>query len=524
VSSTRRPTECEVLIAGAGPTGLALACDLTRRGVSCRIVDKLPGLRPGSRGKGLQPRSLEILEDLGVIDEILAHSGPYLPFRGYDGDRAIGGWSWFDNVKVRPDTPYPALRRVPQSTTERILRARLEALGVRVEHGAEIVDLRQDDDGVTAVLRADGAEQSVRCAYLVGADGAHSRVRRASGIGFHGETDQDRRVLVGDMAVEGLDRDHTHSWPDAAGGPAAFFPLPGSDEFCFFVGLAPDEDVTLTADGVRDLVAARTGRRDIRPHTPSWLSVYTFNVRMAERFRTGRVFLAGDAAHVHPPAGGQGVNTGIQDAFNLGWKLGAVLRGAPEQLLDSYEEERLQVAAHVLELSSRLQTAAARKNLRFRQPGRDTHQLRLNYRDSRLSWERRTTAGPLRAGDRAPDALCRDVHGAQARLFDALRGPHATVLAFGLDESGVRDGLLLEGRHGAALRARTVIHPDVDDRPLPGARAVLVDVDSSVHTAYGVSRGDVAVVRPDGYVGLLADSANLADVRSYLAQISPVSG
>ncbi|MFJ8081676.1 FAD-dependent monooxygenase [Streptomyces sp. NPDC096205] len=517
MSSLRRPTECEVLIAGAGPTGLALACDLARRGVSCRIVDKLPGLRPGSRGKGLQPRTLEILEDLGVIGEILAHSGPYLPFRGYDGDRAIGGWSWFDQVRPRPDTPYPSLRMVPQYATERILCDRLEALGVRVEHGVEIVDLRQDPDGVSVVLRADaGAEESVRCAYLVGADGAHSRVRAAAGVGFRGETDGDRRVLVGDIAVEGLDREHTHAWPDAAGGPVAFFPLPGTEEFCFFAGLAPGEDVTLTAGGVAGLVAARTGRADIRPHSPSWLSVYTFNVRMAERFRTGRVFLAGDAAHVHPPAGGQGVNTGIQDAFNLGWKLGAVLRGAPEGLLDSYEEERLPVAARVLELSSRLQTAAARENLRFRQPGRETHQLQLNYRDSALSWDRRTAAGPLRAGDRAPDAVCRDPYGARVRLFDALRGPQATVLAFGLDDTGVRQELLPPG---AAVR--TVIHPEVDASPA-GARAVLVDADSSVHTAYGVAKGDVAVIRPDGYIGLLADRRNLSDVRPYLARISPV--
>ena len=418
-----------VLIVGAGPTGLALACVLARRGVSFRIIDKTPEYFAGSRGKGLQPRSLEVLEDLGVIDRILANGRFHLPFRAYDGTTVLGDHDMHADRFPTPDIPYASPLIIPQWRVEQILRERLAGYGSGVELSTELIGFTQNSAAVIATLRGPDGTEQLAAEYMVGADGGRSLVRKELGVGFEGETWKDERMLVGDVRVDGLDRDHWHSWPKHPAGWVALCPLPSTDAFQFQGQIAPDEPDEPALARFQQIVDERTGRSDIRLHDATWLSLYRANVRMVDRFGVGRVFLAGDAAHVHSPAGGQGMNTGIQDAYNLGWKLGAVLAGAPGELLQTYEEERLPVAAALLGITTKLHRTAFTGNLSDQRRGPETLQLGIHYRESSLARDERAAPASLQAGDRAPDAPCHNTAGKPIRLFDLFRGPHCTLLA-----------------------------------------------------------------------------------------------
>ncbi|MFI9242544.1 FAD-dependent monooxygenase [Streptomyces sp. NPDC053086] len=440
----------DVVIVGAGPTGLALGIDLARRGVEALVVEREEGLFPGSRGKGIQPRTQEVFDDLGVLDAIRAVGGPY-PARMIwkDGER-IGEQPMFEEIPADEGTPYTDALMVAQWRTQEVLYARLVELGGRVAFGREVTGLEQDADGVT-VRFTDGT--TARAGYVVAADGGRSVIRRTLGVGMTGETVDPASFLVADVRLTGLDRDHWHTFPAAGETGLALCPLAGTDDFQLQGRLPEGTGVELSLDGVRKLVAAYTHLDAGHVTELRWISDFRPRTGLAERFRVGRVFLAGDAAHVHSPAGGQGLNTSVQDAYNLGWKLGAVLRaGAPEALLDTYEEERRANAADMLGLS----TAVHRGEV---QRGKATVQLGLGYRESSLSVDSRTAAAGIRAGDRAPDGRADGV-----RLFDAFRGPHWTLL-------------------GASL-------PDV--RSLPSAPE-----------SYGPG---VFLIRPDGYVGWAGDT------------------
>jgi 2-polyprenyl-6-methoxyphenol hydroxylase-like FAD-dependent oxidoreductase len=333
--------EVPALIAGAGPTGLTLACDLARRGVPLRIIDKSPSYFAGSRGKGLQPRTLELLDDLGIVGEILANGRFHLPFRGYDGATVLGDLDMHEGRNPTPEVPYASSLIIPQFRVEEILRKYLASLGHQVELATELIDLEQDEETVTATLQRDGLPHKVTAQYVFAADGGRSFLRKHLNVGFEGETWKDERMLVGDVQVDILDRDHWHSWPKHKDGWVALCPLPSTNSFQFQAQIPPDEPDEPSLERFQQIIDERTNWPEIRLHDASWLSLYRANVRMVDRYRVGRVFLAGDAAHVHSPAGGQGMNTGMQDAYNLGWKLPAVLAGAPAALLDTYEEERL---------------------------------------------------------------------------------------------------------------------------------------------------------------------------------------
>lgn len=478
------PATVEVLVVGAGPTGLTLGCDLARRGVRALVVERATGLFPGSRGKGVQPRTLEVFDDLGVAGAILAAGGaPPVGMVWRDGVRQ-GEYRMFDEPEPSESAPYAGPVLVPQWRTQEILYARLTELGGSVAFGTEVTGLAQDADGVTASL-ADGG--TIRAAYAVAADGGRSAVRRALGIGMTGETVDPQPMLVADIRIaEGaLDRDNWHVFPPegahpaqgaASGGDfAAICPLPGIPDFQLVARFTDGDEPDLSPAGVRAAVAARTHLTGADVTEVRWASDFRPRAALADAFRAGRVFLAGDAAHVHSPAGGQGLNTSVQDAYNLGWKLGAVLRhGADAGLLDTYAEERRAVAARMLDLSTRIHHGTSRR-------GAATRQLGLGYRESSLSAETllptqtplSTEAPPsaetppsaeILAGDRAPDAPL-----GAGRLFDALRGPHFTLLAVATDAE------------------------------LPSLKGDLVHVHhTAACTPYGPG---LYLIRPDGYVG-----------------------
>ena len=397
--------EKTVLIVGAGPTGLTLALDLLRRGVSCRLVEAAETPFSGSRGKGIQPRTLEIFEDLGIIEPILAAGGLYPRFRIHLGPLSMRAGSLGSSKAPTESTPYPNLWMVPQSRTEAILRERLHALGGRVEFNRAIVTVRQDQEGVDATF-SNG--ETVRADYLVGCDGGRSTVRKTLGLKLEGEGLDEKPMLVADVEIDGLDRRDWHIWPLAKGGAIGLCPLPNTTLF----------QLTAKAEAIgTDLEGVVHRATRYRVGCVAWKSIYQPAIRMVNRYRVGRVLLAGDAAHVHPPAGGQGLNTGVQDAYNLGWKLAHALRGGPDSLLDSYESERLPIAAAVLGLSKHLHQTRSIKR------GDLTDQLALHYRSSSLSSG--NALGSLHPGDRMPDIRLAD----ESRLFDHMRGPHATEIA-----------------------------------------------------------------------------------------------
>ncbi|MFE7335827.1 FAD-dependent monooxygenase [Streptomyces griseus] len=527
----------DVLVVGAGPTGLVLACDLARRGVAVRIVDRSPAPPRTSRAKGPNPRSLEILDDLGVAEEVLAAGSAPLPMLKYRDRLPVAEADpWADSAPA-PGAHYDRGWLIAQWRLEGILRDRLAAHGVQVELGREVVGLAEGADGRRVdVTFAEGRTERAR--YVVGCDGAHSSVRKLLGIGFDGTTDEDQVMVCGDvdLAEGALDRTRWHQWFDEDGA-VMLCPIPGTRTGWWFQA-GPERDgrgrpLAPTADGFRRLLAHHTALSGEDLTRAELLSTYRVNVRMADRFRAGRVFLAGDAAHVHAVAGGLGMNTGIQDAFNLGWKLGLVLAGHTDaRLLDSYEEERLPVAARTLDLTSERLRATLEA---IRLPGggldaaitSDTTGLGVGYRWSSLAATRTDTSQAddraPRAGDRAPDVPCTDAAtGARTRLHHVFAGPGTTVLGFGPGGATVlREVAAAYGEAGVRTCRVYAAHEERAEAE-PGA---VVDDTGHAAAAYGTGTsgetgaGTVVVVRPDHHVGVYAPADDADAVREYLRRL-----
>jgi 2-polyprenyl-6-methoxyphenol hydroxylase-like FAD-dependent oxidoreductase len=491
-----------VLICGAGAAGLTLAVDLARRGGSFRLIDKVDGPFRGSRGKGIQPRTQEIFEDLGIIDRIVAVGGLYPPQREYREDGSFIESDVMEHQDPTPAEPYHLTLMVPQFLTERVMRERLVELGHRPEFGCELVGLEQDRDGVTARLASKAGEEIIRVRYLVGADGGRSFVRHALDIGFPGQT-LGVRAVVADVVLTGLERDAWHRFHDGSmSRQMALCPLAGTELFQLQAPIPLESDVDLSAEGLSSMVAERTGRDDIRIQSVLWASAYNMNARLADRYRIGRVFLMGDAAHIHPPTGGQGLNTSVQDAYNLGWKLGAAAAGAPDALLDSYEEERRPIAASMLGLTTKLLDAAKRGEMRR---GREVHQLDLGYVGSSLAFEKPERHAGLLAGDRAPDAPVRGAAGQPTRLFQLFKGAHWTLLGYDVERDAV------PARPG--LHIHTV-----------GARGDIFDEVGDLRDVYGLACGDWVLVRPDGYIGAIVSSGEVEALETYLRSVGLEQG
>ena len=487
----------DVLICGAGVAGLMLAIDLARRGVSFRLIEKLDSPFRGSRGKGIQPRTQEILEDIGILDRLVASGGTYPPVRRHHADGSYADDHPIGHSRSTPAEPHHLALLVPQFLTEAVMRERLLELGHRPEFGCELVGFEQDEDGMTVRLKRGMGEEAVRVRWLVGADGGRSFVRHALNIDFPGQT-LGVRAVVADVVLTGLTRDFWHRFGDGdLTRQIALCPLAGTEMFQIQGPIPLEGDVDLSAKGLEALVAQRSGRDDIGIQRVSWASAYVMNARLAARYRIGRAFLVGDAAHIHPPTGGQGLNTSVQDAYNLSWKLAAVANGAPHTLLDSYEEERRPVAAAMLGLSTKLLEQAKRGNMRR---GRETQQLDISYADSSLALSPARPADGLRAGDRAPDAPVHGAAGQSARIFDLLRGTHWTLLGYEVERNA------LEPRPGLHIHS-------------VGEHGEILDDGGHFRAAYATAAGDWVLVRPDGYVGAIVPTREVASLEGYLARV-----
>lgn len=411
--------QADVLVVGAGPTGLVLALWLTQQGVSVRIIDKSTGPGETSRAMAVQARTLELYRQLDIADEAVAAGHPNLTInlwaKGQHRARLVLGDAGADV------TPYPYVLVHPQDQHERLLIRRLETLGIAVERQTELIDFEDIGDRVQARLRMpDGSEEVCVARYLGGCDGASSTIRHHMGAGFEGGTYK-QVFYVADARLSGLEpADEAHIALDSADFVVVF---PYGNGQVRLIGTVQDERAeraeTLTFDDVDQQAIEGLG---LKVDTLNWFSTYRVHHRVTDHFRKGRAFLLGDAAHVHSPAGGQGMNTGIADAINLAWKLAAVLKGhAPDALLDSYEEERKAFAHKLVETTDRIFTfvtadssfadfvrihiaplvasvaykmESVRKTL-FRM----ISQTMLNYHGSALSEGR---AGGVQGGDRLP--------------------------------------------------------------------------------------------------------------------------
>jgi 2-polyprenyl-6-methoxyphenol hydroxylase-like FAD-dependent oxidoreductase len=500
-SAAQKP---QVLIVGAGPTGLTLACELARRRVAFRLVEAMQGPQPGSRGKGLQPRTLELFGDIGIADPVLANGRLAMPLRSTapDGQVTLGG-AEPKALKNRPDIPYTTSLITPEWRVEEALRLRLIALGGTVEFGTTFEHLNLADGKIAVQVIKGGEVETINPRWLAGCDGGHSKVRKQAGISFEGETREDVRMIVADVRIDGLDREAWHIWQHAD-GIVSLCPLPSTDLFQYQASIAPGQDPELSLANIQAILARRSSRTDIHVHIPEWSSLWRANIRLADRYRVGPIFLAGDAAHIHSPYGGQGMNTGIQDAYNLGWKFAAVTNGAAPTLLDSYEAERRPVAAGILKLSNaRLEQVLATNNFRTDRDA-STLQLDIGYRGSTLARDDRDMAAPLRAGDRAPDATGLITASGERRLFELTSGGDFVLLDFGTATSGA-----------VPLPKVRILHV-VTQMAGPDD---IIDAAGHLKRAYHATDRTQVLIRPDGYIALISDAGDTSAVSDYLTTL-----
>jgi len=516
-----------VIVSGAGPVGLTMACELARHGVRCRIFDKNAEAATQSRALAIFPRTLEIFHAIGMLDEVLAEGQRLKAVTLYNESRQLAQMK-LENV----DSPYQFVLSLPQSRTERILEARLGALGVRVERGMEMTGLEQAGESVNArYRRADGSEEGIEAAWLLGCDGAHSAVRHGLKMTFQGEQ-YEEEFLLADVKVDSeLATDEAHLFLSKE-GLLAYFPFAGG-RGRIIADERPGTKHELkepTLEELREIVKRRCHRR-LDVSDAVWTAWFRISHRMVERYGSGRVYLAGDAAHIHSPAGGQGMNTGIQDAFNLGWKVALVARGeAGPRLLDSYEAERMPVARSVVAITDRMTRMATAQNAAL-QHLRDwllpvltgipyvkeamaerMAEVSIDYRGSK--WVENHGLGPVQAGDRAPDVVLFDrMAREERRVFDLLKRPGFVLLVFDACEpTPVAEGIL-RNLPGEVYR---VTRPGVEAGP-----GMLEDRDCQARRVYGVGdEGLLVLIRPDGYVGFRG--VKTAALAGYLGALTGV--
>lgn len=531
-------TQLSVLVVGAGPVGLSAAVELRRHGIDCRIIDELAQPRRYAKAVGVQPRTLEVWESLGLLRQALDAA---IPLRGqllY----VNGALRQELPMALPPDVPY-GFAALPQYETERLLTDHLARDGTQVERRVRLTSFTQDAVGVTAALDGPSGTETVRCRFLIGCDGAHSVVRKGLGLSFDGDAFPESYML-GDVEVdwslpEGFTVRSTHQVDGRTDDLLMCVPLPGRKRYRMSM-LVPPELSSAPEGGdvghgfesgrapqLSDIQAV-LDRLSPEPTTASalrWSSVFRISHRLVDRYGEGRVFVAGDAAHIHPPTGAQGMNTGIQDAHNLAWKLALVLDGAADQsLLASYDAERHPVGEEVVGRTVR--HARAGFDADPDDPTvflRREAQLLVNYRGGPLVAEPIPDVRGPQPGDRAPDCrgLIREVVGFPLRLFDLLPGIGHTLLLYADDAEDTEDfddiAEQVKARAPGRLDSYAVLArgAGVEGLQVPAIR----DAAGEFRNAYGAQGQSAYLVRPDGYLGYRAAPATAAGLLRHLDRV-----
>lgn len=535
-----------VLVVGAGPVGLMLASELHRHGVPCRLVERLGERAPFCKALGITPRTLEVWDDLGIAQDALAVGLPLLGLiSAANGDIANG----LVESSALAEGAYGFVT-IAQYEVERVLGEHLARVGGRIERGIELASLTQSANGVRAELRhKDGKNETVECAYLIGCDGGRSTVRHALNLEFEGEHFE-QTFMLADVELDwDLPRGYAYKFARLDGekmrGAGAVIPVPGNPRRYRFSTGAPEAmipanletaanplqglgEVGPTLEQVQEvltwLIAAGPAAK-VRASNMRWSSFYRISHRLVSKYRVGRVFLAGDAAHLHPPLGGQGLNTGVQDAYNLAWKLALDLNGrAAPGLLDSYDAERRAIGREIVERTTGRMKKVLAGDLGDSEPLREDSQLFLNYRNSPIIVASSANK-PLQSGDRAPDVtgLRRPIVRYDERLFDLLRGPRHSIVLYTNHSPAEEDctrfrDLAAPVAEKLAASVFAIVHPDC---PLPRVEGLptLADTGNEFARTYGGVRSSVEVVRPDGYLGSRATLDEFGAVGEYVRKV-----
>ncbi|CAN5658913.1 FAD-dependent monooxygenase [soil metagenome] len=543
-----------VLVVGAGPIGLTIALALTQRGVKCRVIDKAPQASDKSKAVVVQARTLELLESMGIVNDFLASGHQVHANNFYAGNKKLIHLS-FDEM----EGPYPFTLLIPQSETESLLTQQLQKLSVRIERSTELVDFHQDAESVTAKLRrADGSEENVDAEWLVGCDGAHSTTRHTLGFTFEGAA-YNESFATADVHVSWSNPEDEMFAYLHEEGTVVFFPL-GKHRYRIIAnGSLHATGDPLSLEEMQKMVDTR-GPANVVLSDPVWLTWFTISRRSSSDYRKGRVFLAGDSAHIHTPALGQGMNTGMQDAFNLAWKLALVQQGlASSELLDTYQAERHPIGQKLIKM-----TDAVTKVVMLRNPigqkvrnhlmpllashevvqhraWRTISMLGINYRNSPIVGEHRETLthaiadmaswldfahGPA-PGNRAPDGSVKNAGSEQSmRLFEVLRGTEHKILFFaGLKNAQESFRLIaktileVESKYGEYIRCHVILPAPHDGNELKSVGSILVDADHSLHCLYGAAHQCLYLIRPDGYVGFRGQPIDFAPLHENLRKV-----
>lgn len=507
--------QTEVIIIGAGPTGLSLACQFIRYGIDFIIIDKSEGVTPYSKALGVHARTLEIYEQLGIAEKAVKQGTVAGKVRMLAGAKVRGE---VDLSSIGEGmSQYPYMLVLEQSKNERLLYEYLQAHGKEVLWLTQLASLSQADTGVTAQVKTASGNYAIEAKYLVGCDGPKSPVRHSLGLGFEGSTFE-RIFYVADVQIDWpFSHDALHVCLARNSG-MAFFPMPGENRYrivgAFPEGFDKDEGETLYEE-IEQHIKQESGINLDISHV-NWFSTYKVHTRHVEKFSSGRCFLAGDSAHVHTPAGGQGMNTGIQDAYNLAWKLAFVLQGrADVMILQTYNQERLKNAKHLMQSTDRMfnLVSSAGWLLRFMRTivmpvmakyivdlkaVRNSFfpfisQIGINYRDSSLSKHDEDRKFKVKAGDRMPYYL---IEGTS--VYDKLREAKFHLLIF------TNNAQTIEKRNGSQF-----------DHILDYQ---ILSLSEEVEKVFGMDEAFTVLLRPDNHIGFIFPEVSIDKVEAYLKQ------
>ena len=534
-------TVTDVLVVGAGPVGLTLAADLLRRGVAVRVIDQAAAPAGTSRATSVTPRTLEVLDDLGVADALVETGVRITDTEAYDG----ASLTFRVSFPPTDTTRFPFLLNTSQRRTEEVLTDLVATSGGCVERDRRLIGFRQERDGVVVQVAGPRGSEEIRAGWVVGADGGRSTVRRTLGLPFRGiGADLEETIVLADVLLDrDLAPDRIYSWFNEDGALLAFpFTEPG--RWRVTAALSPEELATGrftddSLDRLTELYRRRTGDATTRLSDMQGFSVYRVNQRVVDHYRRGRVVLAGDAAHVHTPAGGLGMNTGIQDAYSLGWRLALALHAGDDGVVDEYEHERRPIAEGLLTSTGGLQRLYGIRDRRVQRARDATLRTLLDLDPLRRAFFRRAAQLDItystgrrwpwrrgvRIGDRTPDGPVRTwPDGRPTWLHDHLRGPRpALILLHGAspaqDDRAALDGLAARaaGCHVPVIRVTRADDALADAGP---GGTTLIDTSGTVHRRFGVATPAAVVVRPDGHVALVAPAHRADDVEAALRALT----